>query len=295
MDLLTSLRWKVRAEYARIADVEDTLWVRRAQIAVSRAAATSALRSLDPSDPRSWEFCGFSQSREDGIIDFLCRQVKKPNRYFIEIGASNGQENNSTWLAIAERFSGIMVEGDQERADQCRRHLIEFTLGVEVLNLFVEPENAGELCAAAIHRDPDFFSIDIDGNDYFVLKALLEAGLRPKIIAAEYNSAFGPEQAATITYRRGFNYLAAHASGLYYGVSVAGLRALLGKHGYAFVATESNGVNAFFIDPGAFDPAFVDKLRGAPFNENFYQRTKYKTTWEAQFALIKHLPFDNIS
>ena len=34
--------------------------------ALSRAAATATIRSIDPTDPASWEFAGFSQHGEDG-------------------------------------------------------------------------------------------------------------------------------------------------------------------------------------------------------------------------------------
>ena len=78
----------------------------RINMALSRGAATSALRSIDLSDPDTWEFSGFSQSGEDGIIDVLCRNIKNPNRYFVEIGASDGLENNTTWLALARRWNG---------------------------------------------------------------------------------------------------------------------------------------------------------------------------------------------
>src|SRR5882672_476960 len=72
----------------------------RVNIALSRAAATSAQRTIDPTNPISWEFCGFSQNQEDGIIDYLCRHLKRSNRYFVEIGSHSGIENNTMWLAV---------------------------------------------------------------------------------------------------------------------------------------------------------------------------------------------------
>src|SRR5690242_11526051 len=62
-------------------------------VALARAAATAPLRTIDPKDPRTWEFSGFSQHGEDGIIDYLCSQILNPTRFFFEIGAANGIEN----------------------------------------------------------------------------------------------------------------------------------------------------------------------------------------------------------
>jgi len=38
-------------------------------LALARGGAPSSLRNIDPFNPGSWEFCGFSQNGEDGIID----------------------------------------------------------------------------------------------------------------------------------------------------------------------------------------------------------------------------------
>lgn len=40
-------------------------------MSIARGAATAGLRAIDPLDPRTWEFSGFSQNGEDGIIDHL--------------------------------------------------------------------------------------------------------------------------------------------------------------------------------------------------------------------------------
>jgi hypothetical protein len=46
------------------------------QLAFARAAATAGIRVIDPANPESWEFSGFSQHGEDGIIDYLIGQMK---------------------------------------------------------------------------------------------------------------------------------------------------------------------------------------------------------------------------
>ncbi len=274
---------------------ERLLWRRQfVALALARAAATSALRDLDPKDPISWSFAGFSQNAEDGITDYLTSRIGRPNGYFVEIGAADGCENNTAWLAIAKRYSGLMVEGDPAASAVCRQ-LISGPGGlntrVESRCLTVTRENAGEILRHAVHRNPDFFSIDIDGNDYHVVAALMEMGLRPRVCAVEYNSAFGPTRCLTIEYRpdHAVNFQDVHGS-LYYGVSINGWRNFFAAHGYRFVTVETSGTNAFFVDGSEFDDAFTGALRGREFEENARQRMRTGLGWEGQFELIADRP-----
>ena len=76
----------------------------RVQICLAKGTASMFDRSIDLTNPISWEFSGFSQNGEDGIIDVLRSQLKAKNRYFIEIGAADGIDNNS---ACAYNLDGI--------------------------------------------------------------------------------------------------------------------------------------------------------------------------------------------
>ena len=263
----------------------------RFAVALSRAAANAATRVLDPQRPETWEFSGFSQNGEDGIIDYLTGNLKTSNRYFLEIGASNGFENNTSYLALARRWSGIMVEANPALSDQCRFAFEKLNWGLRCIPLMVEPDNTSDILRQMQWMNPDLFSLDIDGNDYYVAKALLEVGMRPKIIVVEYNSAFGPTRSATVTYRRGFSRHRVHSSGLYYGVSITAWRTFLEGLGYSFLTVETNGVNAFFIDPHQFPEHFLATIQRAEFRENFTQPAR---DWEQQWAQIAHLPLVEI-
>lgn len=266
----------------------------RIAIAFARGAATSALRQVDPAQPRTWEFTAFSQNGEDGIIDYLCGRLLRADRYFIEIGASNGLENNTTWLAMARRYGGLMIDGDPAKVAECRDTFGTLNGPVEFASLMVNRESGPAIERLALCRNPDVFSLDIDSLDYYVAAALLDRGFRPKIVIVEYNSAFGPDRSVTIPYQEPFNRHRAHPTGFYYGVSVMGLRNLLERHGYRFVTVDQNGVNAFFADPAEFDPAFLDRVCGTPFRENIVQRRESRSGWAAQFEQIRHLPLVEI-
>jgi hypothetical protein len=143
-------------------------------------------RNIDLKLPASLEFSGFSQNGEDGILDVLRKNLKNSNRYFIEIGAADGIENNSAWLLVAEKYNGMLIEGSPHLVERARRTVVGYSIGAEIHNMFVTKDSVRDLKAMAMHNDPDVFSLDIDGNDYYIAQAIFDAGFSPKIVAVEY-------------------------------------------------------------------------------------------------------------
>lgn len=258
----------------------------RIAIALAKGGAMMHARTIDLRNPASWEFSGFSQNGEDGILDVLRRQLRQANRYFIEIGSADGIENNSAWLVVAERYNGLMVEGNPRLVERARRTVVNYSIGAECVNMLVGRTNVRRLLALSMHPDPDVFSLDIDGIDYYVAEAVLQAGFRPKIFVVEYNSVFGPSRSCTIEYSDDFVYTRAHPTHLYYGVSIGGWRNFFNRQGYRFVTVDRNGVNAFFVDRRHFDPEFLAGIDGLAFAENAFQRRKFQRSSEEQFKLI---------
>lgn len=263
-------------------------------IALSKGGAMMNARNIDLKYPATWEFSGFSQNGEDGIIDVLRKQLKNSNRYFIEIGAADGIENNSGWLLVAEKYNGLMIEGNQQLVERAKRTVIGNSIGAEIHNMFVTKESALNLKELAKFLEPDVFSLDIDGNDYYIAQAIFDAGFRPKIFVVEYNSVYGPERSMTVKYDPAFIYTQAHPTHLYYGVSISGWRTFFEQHGYQFVTVDRNGVNGFFVDPQYFDISFLGAIKGLSFAENQSQHKKFRKSSEDQFALIADQKFITI-
>lgn len=278
-----------------IKQIIDYLWGSRSRqqiaIAISKGAAMRQARVIDLARPASWEFSGFSQNGEDGILDVLRSQLSDGNRYFVEIGSADGMQNNSSWLAVAEQYEGLAVEGDPRLVERASRLIPHYSIGVECVNMFVGRDNVQELKAQALHCDPDVLSLDIDGVDYHVAQALLEAGFRPRIFVVEYNSVYGPERSMTIPYQEGFDFRKAHPTELYYGVSIAAWRRFFERNGYRFITVDRKGVNAFFVDPKWFSEGFLDAVRPLEFSENRYQYAKFRGANDKQFPLINDQSF----
>jgi len=269
-----------------LTDLHD---FQRIAIAIAKGGVAREAREIDLTQPSTWEFSGFSQNGEDGIIDILKSALREPNRYFLEIGSADGVQNNTTWLLVSQQYHGVMVEGDPAKSAKARRLLAGCGIGVRFESRFVTRENAEELLQLCAHAQPDLFSLDIDGNDYYIAQALLNARLRPKIVIVEYNSIFGPQRSVTIPYSPDFDYRKANPTRLYYGVSLGAWQKLFGAAGYRFVTVERNGVNAIFADPAQFRSGFLDAVKALNYAENTYQVSASGKRGEEQFALIRGL------
>lgn len=255
-------------------------------IALSKGGAMMNARSIDLRLPESWEFSGFSQNGEDGILQVLRSQLARRNRYFVEIGSADGIENNTAWMMVAEKYDGLLIEGSARLVERAKRTVLKLTIGAECVRMFVTVESVAKIKQLAFHLNPDVFSLDIDGNDFYIARELLRQGFRPKIFVVEYNAVFGPTRSVTIEYKEDFVYSIAHPSQLYYGVSIAGWRTFFAEAGYRFVTVDRNGVNAFFVDQSCFDGRFLDEIQGLEFAENRYQLLKFRRPSNQQFELI---------
>jgi len=265
--------------------------MQRVNMALSRGAASAAVRRVDLTKPDSWEFSGFSQNGEDGIIDVLLSQLTDSNRYFIEIGAADGLENNTSWLAMVKRYGGQWIEGGPETSQWCEYIFGSLNYGVECISEFINLESIQPLKERSLYTNPDLFSLDIDSNDYYIVDAILASGMRPKVFVVEYNAVYGPAKAISIPYDASFFVKSTAPDNLYYGCSIAAMKKVFGAHGYKFISVDSNGVNAFFVDPSMFKSDFLDGVNGIGYKENFSNAREYKMPWHEQFKLIEHNEF----
>ena len=199
-----------------------------------------------------YEFKITSQNNEDGIIDFLSKNILKPDNTFFEIGF-DFHEFNSLNL-IKQEWSGTLIDGDIIKCDKLRVCLKNnfSEEKVVVRNQFVDYDNINEIIRKEIILNNfDFFSLDTDGMDYWILQSL---NFNPKIICAEFNPWLGKVRALTIPKKKGFNY----QSDMFYGASIKAFKYLLNKKGYKLVAIESSGNNAFFVNQKEFKIHFEE-------------------------------------
>ena len=80
----------------------------------------------------------FSQNGEDGVLLFLADFIKKPNKgYYVEFGASNGDECNTRYLREKYEWTGLLMDGYRAHAPNPLINLrIETILHSNILGLF---------------------------------------------------------------------------------------------------------------------------------------------------------------
>ena len=135
---------------------------------------------------------------------------------------------------------------DPEAARAVLRRAIE--LGVDHIDTaqYYGPDVVNDLIRDnGIEGDIGLLSIDIDGNDYWVWKAI--TCVRPRILVLEYNALFGPRAAVTVPYDPTFFRTRAHYSNLFWGASLEALTRLSRDKGYILVGCNSAGNNAFYV------------------------------------------------
>lgn len=192
------------------------------------------------------EFTIFSQSGEDGIIQYLLSKVSVDRRIFVEVGVEDYREANTRFLLMNDYWRGLIVDGGTDHMHYLRTQKLGWQYDIRAVSAFVTRDNINQLLdTAGFTGDIGLFSLDIDGNDYWVLKAINVVS--PRIVVVEYNSGFGPTAAVTVPYDPGFTRTRAHYSNLYYGASLSALALLMQDKGYALVGSNRAGSNAFFV------------------------------------------------
>ena len=192
------------------------------------------------------EYKIFSQWGEDGIIQHLVNSIEIKNKTFIEFGVEDFIESNCRYLMMKDNWRGFVIDGSVKNIDRVKGQYFYWKYDLEAVASFIDVENINDLLArSGFDYDLGILSIDIDGNDYYVLEAI--KFFRPRILICEYNSLFGPSRTITVPYDPNFRRTNAHYSNLFFGASLGALYYLAQKKGYSLVATSSAGVNAFFV------------------------------------------------
>ena len=232
-----------------------------------------------------YEYKITSQNNEDGIIEYIFDKIPNEKK-FVEIGFEYF-ENNSLNL-IRNNWSGILI--DQTRAE-CL--LIKKLLNhffpknkVDVLRSKVTKDNINTIINKNVNFDHiDFFSIDVDGNDYWILKDMELKKI--KCICLEFNPWIDKNLKKVIPYDENFRY----KDDGFFGASLLAYHDLLKSKKFDLIAIDSSGTNAFFV-ANEFSNLFeiLDPIKS--FKHNPYNYPKDKK--EKIISQVKNHKFINL-
>jgi len=212
-----------------------------------------------PKNPLLSGYKIYSQVDEDGIIEEIFQRIGTTNKTFVEIGCGEGTENN-THALLHSGWKGVWVDGCQANIDFIKQHLSSDKNHPHLVlaNKLITQENVTQTVKQALgslSSDPqniDFLSIDIDGNELFLIEPLL-THFKPRLICIEYNARLGPALDLSIQYDPNFTWKKED----YQGASLRALTNEAKKMGYRLVCCNISGVNAFFVE-NEFADSFGD-------------------------------------
>jgi len=233
-----------------------------------------------------------SQFNEDGILRWLFGHIAPKTRRFVEFGIGNGKECNTANLSIHGGWSGLLMDGNPVDAEKARLFYASQpqlkSNQVAVFHAFVTTDNINDLLAPHAAAGPtDLLSLDIDGNDLWVWRAITV--IQPAVVVIEYNAAFGPIRTLSVNYDPAFERFSYHSSGIYHGASLAAMAKVGREKGYVLVGCESHGVNAFFVQAQlAALAGLVELTPKEAYYEHAWRAARFGSS-ESQFDLIRHL------
>lgn len=223
--------------------LEEKLNELKFQIGSLEAKLTSASPANHLQDT---EFRVFSQWGDDGILQYLVRNLPITSRRFIEFGTEAYTEANTRFLLMHDNWSGLIIDGSENNMNLVKLSNLYWQYDLKAVAGFITKDNINQLFTDnGFTGGIGLLSIDIDGNDYWVWKAIHV--VVADIVVAEFNPVFGLERKITIPYKHNFQRTAAHHSNLYFGASLAALIDLGQEKGYRFVGTNLAGNNAYFV------------------------------------------------
>ena len=230
-------------------------------------------------DPLRLERFGYStasQNEEDGMLTEVFRRIGVKHRTFFEFGVGNGLQNNTLHFLL-QGWKGWWIEINQPKVHFMRKNFASAIQSGQLVldDTPVDAENINAICEKlAIPEYIDLLSIDIDGNDYHVFKAMDRIDAR--VIVLEYNPIYPPPMKMVGAYDRQYAY----DENTYIGASFESLTELAEDKGYVLVGCSIGGVNAIYVKKELAEGKFQLPATAS----NFYHPPRYQLSFTGGFG-----------
>jgi hypothetical protein len=225
----------------------------------------------------------FSQNDEDGLLLYIFSIIGMQDKFCVEVGFGSPMGANTTNFLCNWGWTGLLID--------CDRRLINRTLKFfskhpdtqiyppKIICAWVTAENINDLIKEqGIQGEIDFFSIDLDGVDYWIWKSL--DVIQPRVVCLEYQDIWGPEIAVTVPYQAGFKHPVDSYN--YCGASLNAFVKLARRKGYRLIGCNRFGFNAFFIRHGIGEEYFPEISPEECFKHPFTKEGQIKRLSDAK-------------
>lgn len=201
------------------------------------------------SDIKQAGFRCYSQYEEDGILLYLLSVVGKKTHKVVEICCGNAMESMSANLIINHGFKGFLFDGDRQNVHFAKWFFHMYSDDISdqpvIQQQWITISNINELLEqAGVSGEVDVLSIDMDGNDYYVWKAI--EVISPRVCVFETHDIIPTELSLTVPYHDDF-VSSELSEPDFRSVSLAAMVKVSKEKGYTLVGAHEHGFNVFFV------------------------------------------------
>lgn len=167
----------------------------------------------------------YAQFCEENIFDHIFDHIETTNKYLVDFGAGGlGSSMSNSRYLLEKGWTGLRMDGNPGEETGIAK---EFITAENICSLFRK------------HGVPyhfDLLSVDIDGNDFWVLKNILEGDgeflpYSPRVIIHEFNGTIPHDVSISIKNNPGHTW----GENDYYGASFDAFKKLLTEKEYTLV------------------------------------------------------------
>jgi len=171
---------------------------------------------------------------EVDVVDYIVDKLGFKTGHVVEIGAWDGIMHSNINHLIKRGWSSTLIEMDNDRFCDLSKNMEQYGARCLCACVSLEPH-----CSIndIVEDNFDLFSLDIDGNDYWIWKDL---NYKPAIVIVEYNSNWADE--VSVAYDANHRWDGSQ----FFGASASALRRLGNDLGYDLVGFVKHR-NLFFV------------------------------------------------
>lgn len=192
-----------------------------------------------------------SEFEEDGIILYVLSMIEPRSRRVVEMCCGDGNQCMATNLILNHGFTGVLFEGDPSQAAQAHKYFESKQdtklMPPKIVGGWITRENINSLLDEHdASGEVDLLSLDIDGNDYWVLQAI--RNLNPRLIVCETHDIIPSHLSLVMPYDPEFNFRS--KPNLEQDFRSASLRAMTNlcrERGYRLIGSHRHGFNVFYL------------------------------------------------
>lgn len=286
-ELHKKIAWNVKTRLSIPWDTESLN--QQMQLSIKNQWLQWRLTGISPYNRiREAGFRCYSQFEEDGIILYLLTMIGVDAGTVAEMCCGNGMECMATNLILNHGYKGYLFDGDEANIKAATQFFNKkkdcLLVKPELKHTWITTENVNALLTnSGCPKDVDFFSLDIDGNDYWIWEAI--DAINPKICCFETHNMVPSDKSLTIPYNPTFDCWSQPPElQNFRSVSLAAMIKLSKRKGYRLIGSHKHGFNVFFMRNDIGSDLFHE-VSAHDVHDNPWTKYNQTVLWDT----VKHL------